>query len=56
VEEEIDMNIIDKVQVNTQSYNCSLVLHLLIAGAEERQGTITSNMNLLHYSSSCTKL
>jgi hypothetical protein len=41
MEEEIDMNIIDMVQVNTKSCNCSLVLHLLIAGAEEGQGTIT---------------
>ena len=40
MEEEIDMNIIDMVQVNTKSCNCSLVLHLLIAGAEEGQGTI----------------
>jgi hypothetical protein len=41
MEEEIDMNIIDMVQVNTKSCNCSLVLHLLIAGAEEGQETIT---------------
>jgi hypothetical protein len=41
MEEENDMNIIDIVQVNTKSCNCSLVLHLLIAGAEEGQGTIT---------------
>ena len=41
MEEENDMNIIDMVQVNTKSCNCSLVLHLLIAGAEEGQGTIT---------------
>jgi hypothetical protein len=41
MEEEIDMNIIDMVQVNTKSCKCKLVLHLLIAGAEERQETIT---------------
>ena len=41
MEEENDMNIIDKVQVNTKSCNCSLVLHLLIDGAEEGQETIT---------------
>jgi hypothetical protein len=41
MEEENDMNIIDMVRVNTKSCNCSLVLHLLIAGAEEGQGTIT---------------
>ena len=53
---EEEMNVIDMVQVNTKSCNCSLVLHLLIADAEEGQGTITRNMNLFHYSSSCTKL
>jgi hypothetical protein len=41
MEEENYMNIIDKVQVNTKSRNCSLVLHLVIAGAEEGQETIT---------------
>jgi hypothetical protein len=35
------MNIIDMVQVNIKFCNCSLVLHLLIAGAEEGQETIT---------------
>jgi hypothetical protein len=42
MEKELDINIIDMVQVNIKSCNCSLVLHLLIAGAEERQGTITA--------------
>jgi hypothetical protein len=41
MKEEIDINIIEVAQVNSKSCNCSLVLHLLIAGAEEGQGTIT---------------
>jgi hypothetical protein len=54
--EEIKTNIQRQDASNTPSYNGNLVLHLLIAGAEERQGTIINSMNLLHYSSSSTKL
>ena len=53
--EELRMNINDKVQV-AHHLQLNLVLHLLIAGAEERQGTIIDSMNLIHYSSGCTKL
>jgi hypothetical protein len=54
--EETETNIKRQDASNILSYNSNLVLHLLTAGAEERQETIISNMNLLHYSSGCTKL
>jgi hypothetical protein len=54
--EETEMNIKRQDASNTSSYNSNLVLHLLTAGAEERQETIIGNMNSLHYSSGCTKL
>jgi hypothetical protein len=53
--EEFKLNINDKVQV-AYHLQLNLVLHLLIAGAEERQGAIIDSMNLIHYSSGCTKL